>query len=45
MGILLDVDNMLVTALIDWPMHHGEAVVIRGETYGMKDKPSDPPSE
>jgi DNA replication protein DnaC len=44
-GTLFDVDNTLAMALIDTPMHHGEAIVIRGEPYGMKDKPSDPSSE
>lgn len=27
---------------IDRLMHHGEALVIQGESYRMKDKPSDP---
>jgi DNA replication protein DnaC len=44
-GTLFDVDNTLATALIDRLMHHGEAIVIRGDSYRMKDKPSDPPSE
>ena len=46
MGTLLDVDNTLATALIDRLMHHGEALVIKGDSYRMKDKdnPSDPPS-
>lgn len=43
-GALFDVDNTLATALIDRLMHHGEAPVIRGDSYRMKDKPSDPPS-
>ena len=43
-GALFDVDNTLATALIDRLMHHGEALVIRGDSYRMKDKPSDPPS-
>ena len=45
-GTLLDVDNTLATALIDRLMHHGEALVIKGDSYRMKDKdhPSDPPS-
>ena len=43
-GALFDVDNTLATALIDRLMHHGEAIVIRGESYRMKDKPTDPPS-
>ncbi len=40
-GALFDVDNTLATALIDRLMHHGEAIVIRGESYRMKDKDSD----
>jgi DNA replication protein DnaC len=44
-GALFDVDNTLATALIDRLMHHGEAIVIRGDSYRTKDKPSDPPSE
>ena len=37
-GEILDVDNTLATALIDRLMHHGEAFVIKGESYRMKDK-------
>ena len=44
-GTLFDVANTLATALIDRLMHHGEALVIKGESYRMKDKPFDPPSE
>src|SRR3984885_864149 len=44
LGTLFDVDNTLATALIDRLMHHGEALVIKGDSYRMKDKPSDPPS-
>ena len=40
-GALLDVDNTLATALIDRLMHHGEAIVIQGASYRMKDKDSD----
>jgi len=40
-GAILDVDNTLATALIDRLMHHGEALVIQGESYRMKDKPPD----
>jgi DNA replication protein DnaC len=40
-GTLFDVDNTLATALIDRLMHHGEAIVIRGDSYRMKDKDSD----
>jgi len=43
-GTLFDVDNTLATALIDRLMHHGEAFVIKGDSYRMKDKPQDPPS-
>ena len=41
---LFDVDNSLATALNDRLMHHGEAIVIQGASYRMKDKDSDPPS-
>src|SRR5271166_4739669 len=41
---LFDVDNTLATALIDRLMHHGEAIVIQGGSYRMKDKDPDPPS-
>lgn len=37
-GTILDVDNTLATALIDRLMHHGEAIVIRGKSYRMKDR-------
>jgi DNA replication protein DnaC len=37
-GKLFDVDNTLATALIDRLMHHGEAIVIEGESFRMKDK-------
>jgi DNA replication protein DnaC len=43
-GALFDVDNTLATALIDRLMHHGEAIVIQGASYRMKDKESDSPS-
>ena len=43
-GTLFDVDNTLATALIDRLMHHGEALVIKGDSYRMKDKPPEPPS-
>jgi DNA replication protein DnaC len=42
-GALFDVDNTLATALIDRLMHHGEAILIQGPSYRMKDKDSDPP--
>jgi DNA replication protein DnaC len=37
-GTIFDVDNTLATALIDRLMHHGEAIVIKGDSYRMKDK-------
>jgi DNA replication protein DnaC len=37
-GTILDVDNTLATALIDRLMHHGEAIVIHGASYRMKDR-------
>jgi DNA replication protein DnaC len=40
-GTLFDVDNTLATALIDRLMHHGEAIVIQGDSYRMKDKGTD----
>jgi DNA replication protein DnaC len=40
-GTLFDVDNTLATALIDRLMHHGEAIVIQGASYRMKDKDSE----
>ncbi len=40
-GALFDVDNTLATALIDRLMHHGEALVIQGDSYRMRDKDSD----
>ena len=43
-GTLFDVDNTLATALIDRLMHHGEALVIKGDSYRMKDKPTAPPA-
>jgi DNA replication protein DnaC len=43
-GTLFDTDNTLATALIDRLMHHGEAIVIQGESYRMRGKDSDPPS-
>jgi DNA replication protein DnaC len=40
-GTTFDVDNTLATAMIDRLMHHGEAIVIQGDSYRMKDKGSD----
>jgi DNA replication protein DnaC len=41
-GTLFDMDNTLATALIDRLMHHGEAIVIQGDSYRMRDKDSNP---
>ena len=43
-GTLFDADNTVATALIDRLMHHGEALVIQGDSYRMRDKGSDPTS-
>ena len=40
-GAIFDVDNTLATALIDRLMHHGEAIVINGRSYRMKDRDID----
>jgi DNA replication protein DnaC len=40
-GALFDVDNTLATALIDRLMHYGEALVIQGDSYRMRDKDCD----
>jgi DNA replication protein DnaC len=40
-GAIFDVDSTLATALIDRLMHHGEAIVIRGDSYRMKNKNTD----
>ena len=40
-GKLFDVDNTLATALIDRLMHHGEGIVIQGDSFRMKDKDPD----
>jgi len=40
-GTMFDADNTLATAMIDRLMHHGEAIVLRGESYRMKDKKLD----
>jgi DNA replication protein DnaC len=44
-GTLFDVDNTLATVSIDRLMHHGEAIVIQGDSYRMKDKIADSTSE
>lgn len=40
-GTTFDVDNTLASAMIDRLMRHGEPIVIRGESYRMKDKKLD----
>ena len=44
-GKLFDVDNTLATAMIDRLMHHGEAIVIQGDSYRMKDKDTIRPTQ
>ena len=44
-GKLFDVDNTLATALIDRLMHHGERIVIQGDSFRMKDKAPDSTDE
>ncbi len=44
-GKLFDVDNTLATALIDRLMHHGQAIVIQGDSFRMKDKAPDSTDE
>jgi DNA replication protein DnaC len=41
-GALFDVDNTLATALIDRLMHHGEAIIIQGDSYRMRGKDPTP---
>ena len=36
-GQIFDVDNTLATAMIDRLMHHGEAILIEGDSYRTKD--------
>ena len=40
-GAIFDVNNTLASAMIDRLMHHGEAIVIRGDSYRRKDKPTE----
>jgi DNA replication protein DnaC len=40
-GKIFDVDNTLATAIIDRLMHHGEALVIHGESYRTRDQADD----
>ena len=35
-GQIFDVDNTLATAMIDQLMHHGEAILIQGDSYRTK---------
>ena len=44
-GKLFDVDNTLATALIDRLMHHGEGIVIQGDSYRVRDKDPDSTDE
>jgi len=44
-GTIFDADTTLATAMIDRLMHHGEAYVIRGDSYRMKDKEHDDDDE
>ena len=44
-GKLFDVDNTLATALIDRLMHHGDGIVIQGDSFRMKDKGPDSTGE
>jgi len=37
-GEILDVDTTLASAMIDRLMHHGEAIVIEGKSYRVKDR-------
>jgi DNA replication protein DnaC len=43
-GALFESDNTLAAALIDRLMHYGEAIIIQGDSYRMRDKVPDPPS-
>lgn len=40
-GHIFDVDNTLATAMIDRLMHHGEAILIQGDSYRTKDGSTD----
>ena len=40
-GRIFDVDNTLATAMIDLLMHHGDAIVIQGTSFRMKDTTPD----
>jgi DNA replication protein DnaC len=44
-GTIFDADTTLATAMIDRLMHHGDAYVIRGDSYRMKDKEQDDDDE
>jgi DNA replication protein DnaC len=41
-GAMFDMDNTLATALIDRLMHHGEVIVIQGDSYRMRGKDPNP---
>jgi DNA replication protein DnaC len=36
-GQIFDVDNTLATAMIDRLMHHGEAILIQGDSYRTRE--------
>ena len=40
-GQIFDVDNTLATAMIDRLMHHGEAIVIQGESFRTREDKTD----
>jgi IstB-like ATP binding protein len=40
-GTIFDVDNTMAMALIDRLMHHGEGIVISGDSHCMRDKDLD----
>ena len=44
-GTLFDENNIQATALVHRLMHHGEAIVIQGTSYRMRDKDSNSPEE
>jgi len=43
-GTLFDMDNTPATGFNGRVMHHGEAIVIQGDSYRMRGKDPDPPS-
>jgi DNA replication protein DnaC len=44
-GALCNADNTLAAALIDRLIHHGEVIVIKGDSYRMRDKDPEPDPE